>query len=192
MFTEMVFIQKFILYLAHPLYAVAVVLAGFLGFAGLGSRRAARFGAHRKGAGIVRAVTIIAAISAAYLVLLPALFEASMALPAPAKIATVLVLIAPLAFRMGMPFPLGLSELAEESEPLIPWAFGINGCASVVAAVLATLLAIQFGQTVVLTAALILYGLAAGLARHGLAGGPVPGDSEAGGKLPQGPPWKRR
>lgn len=176
MFTEMVFIQKFILYLAHPLYAVAVVLAGFLGFAGLGSRRAARFGPHRKGAGIVRAVTIIAAISAAYLVLLPALFEASMALPAPAKIATVLALIAPLAFCMGMPFPLGLSELAEDSEPLIPWAFGINGCASVVAAVLATLLAIQFGQTVVLTAALILYGLAAWLARQGLAGGPVPGE----------------
>jgi spermidine synthase len=161
MFTEIVFIQKFILYLAHPLYAVAVVLAGFLLFAGLGSRHAAAFRPARGRAGIVRAATTIAAISMVYVILLPALFDASMALPAPAKVATVLVLIAPLAFYMGMPFPLGLSELAGDSEPLIPWAFGINGCASVVAAVLATLLAIHWGQTVVLTAALVMYGVAA-------------------------------
>jgi spermidine synthase len=170
MFTEMVFIQKFILYLAHPLYAVAVVLAGFLLFAGLGSRHASTLEGARAGEAIVRAAQAIALITAVYLILLPPLFEASMALPAFVKIVAVLVLIAPLAFFMGLPFPLGLAQLAEDSEPLIPWAFGINGCASVVAAVLATLLSIHFGQTQVLIAALVLYGMAAWVSKAGLAG----------------------
>jgi len=37
LFVEMAFIQKFILFLSHPLYAIAVVLSGFLVFAGFGS-----------------------------------------------------------------------------------------------------------------------------------------------------------
>ena len=52
------------------------------------------------------------------------------------------VLIAPLAFFMGMPFPLGLRRVAEQAPDFVPWAWGINGFASVVSAVLATLLAI--------------------------------------------------
>jgi hypothetical protein len=63
-------------------------------------------------------------------------------------------LLAPLAFCMGMPFPLALREL---DEPLVPWAWGINGCASVVSATLATLLAVDFGFSAVLWIALALY-----------------------------------
>jgi hypothetical protein len=55
---------------------------------------------------------------------------------------------------MGMPFPLALREL---DEPLVPWAWGINGCASVVSAALATLLAVDFGFSAVLWIALALY-----------------------------------
>ena len=73
------------------------------------------------------------------------------------------VLIAPLAFFMGMPFPLGLRRLAEEAPDFVPWAWGINGFASVVSAVLATLLAIHFGFTVVIALALLLYVAAASL-----------------------------
>jgi hypothetical protein len=60
---------------------------------------------------------------------------------------------------MGMPFPLGLRQLASSAPDFIPWAWGINGFASVISAALATLLAIQFGFTFVLLAALALYGL---------------------------------
>ncbi|HYE34473.1 SAM-dependent methyltransferase [Methylocaldum sp.] len=160
MFTEIVYIQKFILYLGHPLYAVAVVLAGFLVFAGMGSRYAAA-SPRQTGRQIAWAAKAIIAVSAVYLVLLPSLFDASIALPSPVKVTVVLALIAPLAFFMGMPFPLGLSRLAAEAEHLIPWAFGINGCASVIAAILATVLAIHVGQFWLLVAALSLYGLAA-------------------------------
>jgi hypothetical protein len=62
---------------------------------------------------------------------------------------------------MGMPFPLALTAVGGESEGLIPWAWAVNGCASVIAAVLATLLAVQFGFTIVVLVALFLYGVAA-------------------------------
>ena len=161
MFTEVVYIQKFILYLAHPLYAIPVVLAGFLLFAGAGSAFSTRLRQRDAAASVARAVGVIALVSLVYLTLLPLLFGATMGLPAPIKVALVLALIAPVAFFMGLPFPLGLSRLSAESAVLIPWVWGINGCASVIAAILATLLAIHFGQTVVLLLALLMYGAAA-------------------------------
>ena len=72
-----------------------------------------------------------------------------------------LLLIAPLAFFMGMPFPLGLKRLSASAPGFVPWAWGINGFASVVSAVLATLLAIEFGFQVVIVLALVFYVLAA-------------------------------
>jgi len=69
-------------------------------------------------------------------------------------------LIMPLAFAMGLPFSLGLARVAQITPQLIPWAWGVNGCASVISAVLATLLAVHWGFSVVMLAAVTLYGLA--------------------------------
>jgi hypothetical protein len=176
MFIEIAFIQKFILFLSHPLYAVAGVLCAFLSFAGLGSRYSQRLqwgGAHllspaprsRWNRGrrslLAKAVFAISLISLLYLAILPTLFRLLMSLPDPAKIAISALLVAPLAFAMGMPFPLGLGRVAAGSEALVPWAWGINACASVVAAVLATVLAIHLGFTAVVVIALLLYVAAA-------------------------------
>ena len=158
LFIEMAFIQKFILFLSHPLYSVAVVLAGFLIFAGLGSAYSARVTWRWP---VMIAVAIIAVIALVYVMFLPAVFRQFMGLSDSAKIALSIGLIAPLAFLMGMPFPLGLKRLADRAPDFIPWAWGINGFASVISAVLATLLAIQFGFTVVLLLALLLYSSAA-------------------------------
>jgi spermidine synthase len=165
LFLEIAFIQRFILFLGHPLYAVAVVLAGFLVFAGIGSAIAPRL--DRRIGGRVRPIAIaaaaVAALATAYLVALPPLFEALIGLAVPGRIMITLTLIAPLAVSMGMPFPLGIVRVARDSGALVPWAWGINGCASVVAAVLATLLAIHLGFTAVVLIAVALY-LAAPLA----------------------------
>jgi hypothetical protein len=172
MLIEIAFIQKFILFLSHPLYAVAVVLASFLLFAGLGSALSQRWMAgpllgsvpgsgFRSTLGPV--VAGIAVLSLVYLWGLAPLFELVMAWPDAAKIALSALLIAPLALLMGMPFPLGLDRVAAIRPAWIPWAWGINGCASVVAAVLATLLAIHLGFTIVIGLALGCY-LAAALA----------------------------
>ncbi|ATU94974.1 SAM-dependent methyltransferase [Phyllobacterium zundukense] len=161
LFIEIAFIQRFVLFLGHPLYAVAVVLAGFLAFAGLGSAVAARWmAAVGRGSavrGIALAVVVIAFLAATYLLALPLIFERLLALPDAAKIAIALLLIAPLAVFMGMPFPLGLGHVGARSEAFIPWAWGINGCASVLSAILAPLLAMHVGFTGVVTIATVLY-----------------------------------
>ena len=162
MFIEIAFIQKFVLFLSHPLYAVAVVLFAFLLFAGVGSRvsdRVQQRSASRPQRAIAGVAAAIAVCALLCLWLLPWLFRHSMGLPDAAKIVVSTALIAPLAFFMGMPFPLGLARIQDAG--LIAWAWGINGCASVTAAVLATLVAIHFGFTAVVVAALLLYAGAA-------------------------------
>jgi hypothetical protein len=164
MFVEMAFIQKFLLFLSHPLYAIAAVLSAFLIFAGLGSRYAGRpraGGADRVERSPARPVAAIGLIALGYLVALPVLFRALTPLADALKIPVAMGLIAPLAFAMGMPFPLGLADLARGSPALIPWAWAVNACASVVAAVLATLLAIHLGFNAVVLLAVLLYALAA-------------------------------
>jgi hypothetical protein len=168
LFIEMAFIQKFILFLSHPLYSVAVVLSGFLVFAGLGSACSGRLdstigGANRSG--ITIAVSGIAIITIIYLFLLPVIFAAFIGLTDAVRITVSLMLIAPLAFFMGMPFPLGLRRTAQDATDFVPWAWGINGFASVVSAALATLLAVEFGFSAVIVVALLLYSGAALIAR---------------------------
>jgi hypothetical protein len=158
MLIEIAFIQKFILFLSHPLYAVAVVLSAFLVFAGLGSAMSERL---RGRTPVSRPVAGIVVISLVYLFLLPPLFQWLMPLHDIVKILISTVLIAPLAFLMGMPFPLGLSRVAHHSAALIPWAWGINGCASVLSAIFATILAIHAGFIAVVLLAVVLYMLAA-------------------------------
>jgi len=174
MFIEIAFIQKFVLYLSHPLYAVAVVLFAFLLFAGIGSRASGRLSQgrlamHEPVAAVAGAIAVSAALC---LALLPWLFQHSMRLPDAARILISVALIAPLAFFMGMPFPLGLGRIEPTDARLIGWAWGINGCASVVGAVLATLLAIHVGFSAVVVAALVLYGVAAAACPHE-ASGPI-------------------
>ena len=160
MFVEMAFIQRFILFLHHPIYSVAVVLCGFLVFAGLGSRYSKSLRArlqHSRWSVLAWVVLVIASTSVLYLLFLPYVFSALAGLSDPAKIALSLAMIAPLAFFMGMPFPLGLSGLADEAGDFIPWAWGLNGYASVVSASLATLFAIEFGFSMVVLVAIGLY-----------------------------------
>ena len=71
-----------------------------------------------------------------------------------------MLLIAPLAMCMGVPFPTGMRRLAATCEDAIPWAWAINGFASVVGAVLATLLAIHLGFAAVILLAVLIYAVA--------------------------------
>ena len=106
-------------------------------------------------------ITIMASISLTYLMILPEVFSALIHLPDTAKIVISIVLIAPLAICMGMPFPTGTMRLAKTGRDSVPWAWAINGFASVVGAVLATLLAIHLGFAAVIILAVLIYGLAA-------------------------------
>jgi len=159
LFIEIAFIHKLLLFLHHPLYAVAVVLSSFLVFSGLGSAWLGRASVADHGRLLSRAVTGIVVLGTLYLLSLGPLLEQLAMLPDAVRILISVVLIAPLAFCMGLPFPLGLGRLADHAPDLIPWAWAINGCASVISAVLATLLAIHLGFPTVIAVALALYAL---------------------------------
>jgi SAM-dependent methyltransferase len=175
LFVEIASIQRFTLFLSHPLYAIAVVLAGFLVFAGIGSGLTAgleqRVQARGGPGALVLAIGAIAILSIAYVFGLPPLFERLMALPDAAKIVLSLALIAPLALFMGMPFPLVLARLKAQAPDFVPWAWGINGCASVASAILATLLTMTLGAHAVVLIAALLYLLAAAIGRRPAAAG---------------------
>ena len=153
---EIPFLQRFSLFLSHPLYAAAVVLAAFLIFAGLGALFSARLAPQARWPFVA-----IAVIALLYVALLPSLLAAATGLAQGWKILLTVLLVAPLAFCLGMPFPLGLAAVAARAEALVPWAWGINGCASVVATLLATLLSIHWGYSLVVVLAVLLYAVAA-------------------------------
>jgi spermidine synthase len=172
---EVIFIQKLTLFLGHPLYAVALVLAAFLVFAGLGSgssawceqavrRRAWRIAGSELSA-IELAILALVVLSLGYLLLLPWVLRTAIHLPVMLKAVIALALLGPPAFLMGMPFPLGLERAAGLRPAWVPWAWGINGSASVVSAALTPILAIHLGLTKVVVLAAALYLVAAGCFR---------------------------
>jgi hypothetical protein len=161
LFIELAFIQKFTLILSQPLYAVATALCAFLIFSGLGSlhiqRRLQTATKTIIPALLRRSVVQIGLVVIVYIVILPLISNTLMALPESVRITSAFILAAPIAFVMGMPFPLGMAILQQSRPHLIPWAWAINGCASVLSAILAVLLAIEIGFDGVMLCAVILY-----------------------------------
>jgi hypothetical protein len=94
-----------------------------------------------------------------------------MALHEGIRIVLSLALIAPLGVFMGLPFPLGLTRVSARAPALVPWAWGVSGCFSVISAILATILAIHFGIAAVVLLAAGLYLAAAAIFRAPLTGG---------------------
>ena len=86
-------------------------------------------------------------------------FRASATLAAPlvGRLFVAVVALAPQGLLMGMPFPKGLALLEDGPPALIGWAWGVNGAVSVVASILAALLALSFGFSVVLGVGAICY-----------------------------------
>ena len=162
LFVEMALIQRLIFFLANPGYAVAVVLAGLLFVSGWGSAWAGR--QLRKGTSATRlacsAALIVAVVGTVYAFGLHALLTPLLGLPLPARMVLAFAVMVPLA-AMGIPFPVGLRQLGQSHAELLPWAWAINGCASVLAGPLATLFALGAGLPALLLAASGCYVVAA-------------------------------
>ena len=160
---EMTLMQRCTLLLGDPLLAAAGVLSAFLLSSGCGSFLGRRwFGSP---------IPALAVATAAIALLAPLLLPLSGWLLAPAaswttavRFLVTLVLLAPPAFFMGWPFPIGMVLLERRSPSLIPWAWGMNGFASVAAAPLAVILSMSFGFQAVLFGAVGCYLLALALA----------------------------
>ncbi len=158
MAAEIAAIQQLELLLGHPVYAVAAVLVIFLTCSGAGSVWSDRLSA--SGAGWTCAgVTILLWTAALVLLRVVHLIAPS---AAPVRGVTMLVCLGPLAFLMGIPFPLGLRQLAPRGGALA-WAWASNGFASVVAAPLSALVSLELGSRVLLVVAGAAYAVAAAL-----------------------------
>ncbi|HET7202553.1 MAG TPA: hypothetical protein VFI92_04220 [Steroidobacteraceae bacterium] len=154
LFVEIAFLQKLVLLVHHPTVAFALVLATCLIAAGAGSAWSSRIQRTRARRALFVAVVAVVLLGVTLNVVFDALMVRLADAPTVSRVLSGAGLLAPLAFCMGMPFPLALRAI---DPPLVPWAWGINGCASVVSAVLATLLAVEVGFSVVLWIALGLY-----------------------------------
>ena len=167
LFVEIPLMQRFILFLGQPVYAFAAVVASILFFSGLGSLAAARLPPHR-------ALPLLVLAALLYPLGLPALLDALMGLPLGLRLLATAVCLAPLGFLMGTPFPGGLAWLQQRAPGLIPWAWAVNGCMSVIASVLAAMLALSAGFSWVLAAGALAYAGAWLILRRQLPGGAAP------------------
>jgi hypothetical protein len=157
MLIEMTLVQKFILFLGHPVYALSIVLFSTLLFSGLGSYASARLSEERLRQNLSRVCFLIAALTLAYLPLLPFFLYRFVSLTTPLKALLAIAFLAPLGFMMGMPMPLGINWLRRTSPALIPWAWGINGAASVLGSILTMVIAVNLGFNQALIVATGLY-----------------------------------
>jgi len=153
---EIPLIQRWMLVAGYATYAfTGVVLVVLLG-SSVGSLLSRRVWPRRRLA--LAALTLLAVVVA---VLSPRVAEAVLAWPSTLQWAALAIMLFPLAVFMGMPFPLGLAWVEQELPGLAPWAWAVNGCASVIASVVAAILTISAGITVVLLLGAAAYGLAA-------------------------------
>ena len=171
MLVEIVLIQKFVLFLAAPIYAVSIVITSMLILSGIGSRYSARYAANRA-AGVRRAVIVIVPALVFYAFLLDPILRVLLPLPLILKFVAAIAIMAPAAFFMGFPFPNGLSALSDARPQLLPWAWGMNGALSVTGAVLTKLISISYGFPAVLLVAAVTYALAALVFRANEPGAP--------------------
>lgn len=156
MFVEISLIQKMILPLENPSFAVAAVLASILIASGTGSLLSHRL-LKLKSPYTLVAISFLIIV---YSFILPSIMNTISPFSMPLKIASVFVLLIPLSLLMGIPFPLGLRSLGETSPGLISWAWAINGCFSVLAPIVTIMLAMAVGFKAVLWTGAGIYFLA--------------------------------
>ena len=159
MFVEILLLHHFVLYFGNPVYAAAAVITLLLLCAGIGSRVSERLRA--AGGTLVRVCGVIAVLLLSGALVLQPLLTATMHAALPVKVLIAIAVIFPVGMLMGMPFPTGIRILGVSHPSNIPWAWAINGSLSVVATGAATILALQYGFSVVFIAAAAMYALAA-------------------------------
>jgi hypothetical protein len=158
---EVALIQKFVLFLGHPTYALTVVIFSLLVSSGIGSYASGKVigsSAARWRAVLGGIALLIALLAVDVTVLLPK----AITLPIAWKVVVSVALIFPAGFLMGMPFPTGLARLEKWHSVSVRWAWSLNAASSVLGSVAALVLAIYWGlvQTLLIGGVLYLIALA--------------------------------
>jgi len=153
---EIVFIQKFTLFMGNPTYSVTVVLFSLLVAAGCGSFLSGRFTNNPKRS-LTFVIPAIVVLCWLELTFGPSVFRAFLGHPMGVRILISIMMLFPIGMVMGMPFPLGITLTNQVAPRLIPWGWGINGYATVIGSVLCVILALSFGFKAVIWIACGIY-----------------------------------
>jgi hypothetical protein len=153
---EILLIKRSGLVMGPPAVTAAIVLASFLMSSGLGSHVAGMMMARDRHPRWI--FPIIVLLSGSTYLLIPSLLT----LPLPARALILFLITAPPAFAMGFPFPSALMLFERERESLVPWAWALNGYASVIGSSLAGVMAVTMGYGALFLLGAACY-LAAGL-----------------------------
>jgi len=171
MMAEIFLIQRFVYFLADPVYANAIVITALLVSSGTGSLLSAKAKIPRPT--LVRyAVGALLVLILACLVGLTVCLRLLLGLPLEVRAVAAVIIVAPLGLCMGVPFPTGLSALSRNRREILPWAWGMNGALSVTGSVLTRVISVSAGYTVVLLCVAGLYLTAALLYRANEAKAP--------------------
>jgi hypothetical protein len=169
MFFEITLIQRLVLFLGYPTYSLTVTLAAILLSTGVGALLSARYQASAGRAAWVL-LGALAVLTLFYEVGLTPMTDALLGVPFAARVAVAFAVLAPLGVCLGAFMPQGLGAVAgltNHPREYVAWGWAVNGFASVIGAVLTTILAMALGFGVVLVLALTVYGIAV-LALRGL------------------------
>jgi hypothetical protein len=156
LFVEMPLLQQFILFVGQPTYSFSLVLFSILSFSGLGSLAAARFP-------LRWSLPMLVLTTLAYPLLLSRLFTLAIGWPLAWRVLVAVLGLGPVGFLLGQPMPEGIRLLQARAPQGIPWAWAVNGCASVLSSILAVLGAVTWGFSRVLAAGAFAYLLAWGI-----------------------------
>jgi predicted membrane-bound spermidine synthase len=151
---ELSLLQHLTLLLGHPIFTLSILLFTLLAFGGLGSVSSGRF---RLGPVCLG----VAALAVAYALVLPRVVPALLSLPLGARIVIAILVVAPLGFLMGMPFPRGLQATGQGPFPMPPFYWGLNGIFSVVGSMATMVTAVIFGFTWAMVGGAVFYVVAA-------------------------------
>ncbi len=179
---QVALIQKFVLFLGHPTYALTVIIFSMLISSGLGSYCSRRLTGESSNTGRLSAVLIGVAVTVTALAYLAApVSEFGVGWPLPLKALVTVCLIAPAGFLMGIPFPTGLTRLEQNFPQAVRWAWALNAAASVLGSAAAICLAIYIGlrATVLMGAFLYLCALSVLWLRKSAVAVQVPAEAVA-------------
>jgi hypothetical protein len=153
---QVALIQKFVLFLGHPTYALTVIIFSMLLSSGCGSfasKKLVRYETRR----LVPVLSIIVLGNILLALIVSPISEGGVALPFPVKVLITVALISPLGFAMGMPFPTGLTLLERVMPASVRWAWAINAASSVMGSAAAMFLAIYLGLKLTLIVGSLFY-----------------------------------
>ena len=158
-FLEIAMIQKLTLLLGQPLYSIVVTLLAILVFTGVGSFLSARW--LRGGVARARMIPVgIGAVTVAIVLFGTDLTDAAIGASLPVRALVAAAMVAPMALLLGMPFAHGVALVQRSSPAFVPWAWAVNGSATVVGSVVTVIVSMNFGFHAVLLVAVAIYAVA--------------------------------